>query len=45
MGEEFNGKTMLLYVEQGLGGALRFVRYAPMAAALWGSAQKPQTVV
>jgi tetratricopeptide (TPR) repeat protein len=33
-GEPIDGKTILLYPEQGFGDILQFVRYAPMVAAL-----------
>jgi Flp pilus assembly protein TadD len=36
-GEAFAGRTLLLFAEYGLGDALQFVRYVPMAAALGGS--------
>ncbi|OEJ68277.1 tetratricopeptide repeat protein [Magnetovibrio blakemorei] len=36
-GEPLAGKTILLYVEQGLGDALQFVRYAPLVHALGGT--------
>jgi tetratricopeptide (TPR) repeat protein len=36
-GEPFSGRTLLLFAEYGLGDALQFVRYVPMAAALGGS--------
>lgn len=33
MGENLTGETVLLYVEQGLGDALQFVRYTPLVRA------------
>ncbi len=36
-GEPFPGRTLLLVSEYGLGDALQFVRYLPMAAAMGGS--------
>jgi tetratricopeptide (TPR) repeat protein len=35
-GEEFRGRTVLLYAEQGAGDAIQFARYVPMAAELGG---------
>lgn len=35
-GEPLNGRTLLLFAEYGLGDALHFVRYLPMAAARAG---------
>ncbi len=35
-GEALNGKTILLYGEQGLGDVLQFVRFAPIVAARGG---------
>jgi tetratricopeptide (TPR) repeat protein len=35
-GEPLNGRTLLLFAEYGLGDALHFVRYVPMAAACGG---------
>ena len=35
-GEPLNGRTVLLYAEQGLGDALQFIRYAPMVQACGG---------
>ena len=32
--EDLNGKTIVLFCEQGMGDTLQFVRYAPMVAAL-----------
>jgi Flp pilus assembly protein TadD len=36
-GEAFAGRMLLLFAEYGIGDALQFVRYVPMAAALGGS--------
>jgi len=36
-GEALCGRTLLLFAEYGLGDALHFVRYLPMAAAMGGS--------
>ncbi len=36
-GEEFRGKRILLFAEQGLGDTIQFIRYAPMVKALGGS--------
>jgi tetratricopeptide (TPR) repeat protein len=36
-GEAFAGRTLLLFAEYGIGDALQFVRYVPMASALGGS--------
>src|SRR4029079_4512154 len=33
-GQSFQGKTILLYTEQGLGDAIQFIRYAPMVRRL-----------
>ena len=35
-GSSFDGKTVLLYADQGFGDVLQFVRYAPMVAARGG---------
>lgn len=35
-GEPLDGKTILIYMEQGLGDALQFVRYVPMVVARGG---------
>ena len=35
-GENLNGKTILLYAEQGLGDTIHFIRYAPMVARMGG---------
>jgi tetratricopeptide (TPR) repeat protein len=32
MGEDINGKTILIYYEQGFGDAIQFVRYVPLVA-------------
>ncbi|MCL2641611.1 MAG: tetratricopeptide repeat protein, partial [Phycisphaerales bacterium] len=44
-GEELEGKTILLYAEQGFGDAIQFVRYVPMVKARGGrivvACQKP----
>jgi tetratricopeptide (TPR) repeat protein len=36
-GEDFAGKTLLIFAEYGIGDALQFVRYMPMVAARGGS--------
>jgi len=36
-GAPFDGRTILLHAEQGMGDTLQFVRYAPMVAALGGT--------
>jgi tetratricopeptide (TPR) repeat protein len=36
-GENFAGKTLLLFAEYGIGDALQFVRYVPMVAARGGT--------
>jgi Flp pilus assembly protein TadD len=35
-GSRIDGKTILLYSEQGLGDAIQFIRYAPMVAGMGG---------
>jgi Tfp pilus assembly protein PilF len=36
VGEELNGKTIVVYAEQGLGDAIQFARFVPMVAARGG---------
>src|SRR5262245_15888262 len=36
MGEPFDGKTLLLFAEQGLGDTIQFIRYVPRIKALGG---------